>query len=107
MKPEIPKSVKLGNEELDEELEEAAMESGSIGDAAKAVHGGRIRITSTWIAIPKLPRGLIAAEMKDTIPMTERLIAERLTPHAQTEEESLSGSHPCGKIPGDETIRKQ
>jgi len=37
MKPEIPKSVKFGHEELNEELEEAAMESGSIGDAAKAV----------------------------------------------------------------------
>ena len=34
---EIPKSIKLEHEELHEDLEEATMESGSVGDAAKAV----------------------------------------------------------------------
>ena len=37
MKSEIPKSIKLEHEELHEDLEEATMESGSVGDAAKAV----------------------------------------------------------------------
>ena len=34
---EIPKSIKLEHEELHEDLEEATMEPGSVGDAAKAV----------------------------------------------------------------------
>ena len=34
---EISKSIKLEHEELHEDIEEATMESGSVGDAAKAV----------------------------------------------------------------------
>lgn len=37
MKIEIPKSLKLEHEELHENLEEATMELGSVGEAAKAV----------------------------------------------------------------------
>jgi hypothetical protein len=34
---EVPKSIKLEHEEHHEDLEEATMESGLVGDAAKAV----------------------------------------------------------------------
>ncbi len=132
MEFEVPKSIKLEHEELHEDLEEATMESGSVGDAAKAVlevlqpHF----LKEEEFALPplgllsKLSNGQITSEMKDAIAMADRLraelnqmlsehreivarlkalteaalkenkleyvqFAEKLTLHAQTEEEVL------------------
>jgi restriction endonuclease len=129
---EIPKSIKLEHEELHEDLEEATMESGSIGDAAKAVQEVLQPhfLKEEEFALPplgllsKLANGQMTLEMKDAIAMAERLraelnqmlkehreivarlktlteaalkenkldyvqFAEKLTLHAQTEEEVL------------------
>lgn len=129
---EIPKSIKLEHEELHEDLEEATMESGSVGDAAKAVQEVLQPhfLKEEEFALPplgllsKLSNGQITLEMKDAITMAEILraelnqmlsehkeivarlkilteaaikenkldyvqFAEKLTLHAQTEEEVL------------------
>ena len=129
---EIPKSIKLEHEELHEELEEATMESGSVGDAAKAVQEVLQPhfLKEEEFALPplgllsKLSNGQTTIEMKDAIDMAEKLraelnqmleehreivarlktltetslkenkldyvqFAEKLTLHAQTEEEVL------------------
>ena len=129
---EIPKSIKLEHEELHEDLEEATMESGSIGDPAKAVQEVLQPhfLKEEEFALPplgllsKLANGQMTQEMKDAIAMAERLraelnqmlkehreivarlktlteaalkenkldyvqFAEKLTLHAQTEEEVL------------------
>jgi uncharacterized protein (UPF0335 family) len=129
---EIPKSIKLEHQELHEELEEATMESGSVGAAAKAVQEVLQPhfLKEEEFALPplgllsKLSNGQTTIEMKDAIAMTERLraelnqmleehreivarlktltetslkenkldyvqFAEKLTLHAQTEEEVL------------------
>ena len=132
MEFEVPKSIKLEHEELHEDLEEATMESGSIGDAAKAVQEVLQPhfLKEEEFALPplgllsKLANGQMTLEMKDAIAMAERLraelnqmlkehreivarlktlteaalkenkldyvqFAEKLTLHAQTEEEVL------------------
>jgi hypothetical protein len=129
---EIPKSIKLEHEELHEDLEEATMEPGSVGDAAKAVQEVLQPhfLKEEEFALPplgllsKLSNGQITLEMKDAIAMAERLrtelnqmlkehreivarlktlteaalkenkldyvqFAEKLSLHAQTEEEVL------------------
>jgi hypothetical protein len=129
---EIPKSIKLEHEELHEDLEEATMEPGSVGDAAKAVQEVLQPhfLKEEEFALPplgllsKLSNGQITLEMKDAITMAEILraelnqmlsehkeivarlktlteaalkenkleyvqFAEKLTLHAQTEEEVL------------------
>jgi hypothetical protein len=129
---EIPKSIKLEHEELHEDLEEATMESGSVGDAAKAVQEVLQPhfLKEEEFALPplgllsRLSDGKITLEMKDAMAMAERLraeldqmleehreivarlktlteaalkenkldyvqFAEKLTLHAQTEEEVL------------------
>jgi len=129
---EIPKSIKLEHEELHEDLEEATMESGSVGDAAKAVqevlHPHFLKEEEFALPplglLPKLSNGQITPEMKGAIAMADRLraelnqmlkehreivarlkiltaaalkenkleyvqFAEKLTLHAQTEEEVL------------------
>ena len=132
MEFEVPKSIKLEHEELHEDLEEATMESGSVGDAAKAVQEVLQPhfLKEEEFALPplgllsKLSNGQITPEMKDAIAMADRLraelnqmlsehreivarlktlteaalkenkleyvqFAEKLTLHAQTEEEVL------------------
>lgn len=132
MEFEVPKSIKLEHEELHEDLEEATMESGSVGDAAKAVQEVLQPhfLKEEEFALPplgllsKLSNGQITSEMKDAIAMADRLkaelnqmlsehreivarlkalteaalkenkldyvqFAEKLTLHAQTEEEVL------------------
>jgi hypothetical protein len=129
---EVPKSIKLEHEELHEDLEEATMEPGSVGDAAKAVQEVLQPhfLKEEEFALPplgllsKLSNGQITLEMKDAITMAEILraelnqmlsehkeivarlktlteaalkenkleyvqFAEKLTLHAQTEEEVL------------------
>ena len=129
---EIPKSIKLEHEELHESLEEATMEPGPVGDAAKAVQEVLQPhfLKEEEFALPplgllsKLSNGQITLEMKDAITMADRLraelnqmlkehreivvrlktlteaalkenkldyvqFAEKLTLHAQTEEEVL------------------
>jgi hypothetical protein len=129
---EIPKSIKLEHEELHDDLEEATMEPGSVGDAAKAVQEilQPHFLKEEEFALPplgllsKLSNGQITLEMKDAIAMADRLraelnqmfsehreivarlktlteaalkenkldyvqFAEKLTLHAQTEEEVL------------------
>jgi hypothetical protein len=81
---EIPKSIKLEHEELHEDLEEATMESGSVGDAAKAVQEVLQPhfLKEEEFALPplgllsNLSNGQITLEMKDAIVMAERLRAE-------------------------------
>jgi hypothetical protein len=81
---EIPKSIKLEHEELHEDLEEATMESGSVGDAAKAVQEVLQPhfLKEEEFALPplgllsKLSSGQITLEMKDAIAMADRLRAE-------------------------------
>jgi len=81
---EIPKSIKFEHEELHEELEEATMESGSVGDAAKAVQEVLKPhfLKEEEFALPPLgllsrfSDGQITLEMKDAIAMAERLRAE-------------------------------
>lgn len=81
---EIPKSIKLEHEELHECLEEATMESGSVGDAAKAVQEVLQPhfLKEEEFALPplgllsKLSNGQITPEMKVAIAMTDRLRAE-------------------------------
>ena len=132
MEFEIPKSIKLEHEELHESLEEATMEPGLVGDAAKAVQEVLQPhfLKEEEFALPplgllsKLSNGQITPEMKDAIAMADRLraelrqmlkehreivarlktlteaalkenkldyvqFAEKLTLHAQTEEEVL------------------
>ena len=129
---EIPKSIKLEHEELHEDLEEATMEPGSVGDAAKAVQEVLEPhfLKEEEFALPPLgllshlSRDQVTPEMKDVLTMTEKLkaelsqmiaehreivarlktlseaalkenklevvqFAEKLTLHAQTEEEVL------------------
>ena len=129
---EIPKSIKLEHEELHEDLEEAMMESGSIGDAARAVQEVLQPhfLKEEEFALPplsllsQLSKVQVTPETKDVMAMTERLkaelsqmigehreivarlkilteaalkedkleyvqFAEKLTLHAQTEEEVL------------------
>ncbi len=129
---EIPKSIKLEHEELHEDLEEATMISGSVGNAAKDVQEVLQPhfLREEEFALPplgllsKLSNGQITLEMKDAIAMADRLraeldqmlkehreivarlkilteaalkeneleyvqFAEKLTLHAQTEEEVL------------------
>ena len=129
---EIPKSIKLEHEELHEDLEEATMESGSVGDAAKAVQEVLQPhfLKEEKFALPplgllsQLSKDQISPEMNDVLEMTEKLkteliqmiaehreivarlkilteaaikenkldyvqFAEKLTLHAQTEEEVL------------------
>jgi hypothetical protein len=72
---EIPKSIKLEHEELHEGLEEATMEPGSIGDAAKAVQEVLQPhfLKEEEFALPplgllsKLSNSRITLEMKDAI----------------------------------------
>lgn len=81
---EIPKSIKLEHEELHKCLEEATMESGSVGDAAKAVQEVLQPhfLKEEEFALPplgllsKLSNGQITPEMKVAIAMTDRLRAE-------------------------------
>ncbi|MCL5949913.1 MAG: hemerythrin domain-containing protein [Candidatus Bathyarchaeota archaeon] len=81
---EVPKSIKLEHEELHENLEEATMESGAIGDAAKAVQEVLQPhfLKEEEFALPplgllsKLSDGQTTTEMKDAIAMAERLKAE-------------------------------
>jgi iron-sulfur cluster repair protein YtfE (RIC family) len=81
---EIPKSIKFEHDELHEDLEEATMESGSIGDAAKAVQEVLQPhfLKEEEFALPplgllsKLSNGQITLEMKDAIAMADRLRAE-------------------------------
>jgi iron-sulfur cluster repair protein YtfE (RIC family) len=81
---EVPKSIKLEHEELHEDIEEATMESGSVGDAAKAVQEVLQPhfLKEEEFALPplgllsKLSNGQITLEMKDAIAMGERLRAE-------------------------------
>jgi iron-sulfur cluster repair protein YtfE (RIC family) len=81
---EVPKSIKLEHEELHEDLEEATMESGLVGDAAKAVQEVLQPhfLKEEEFALPplgllsKLSNGQITPEMKDAIAMTDRLRAE-------------------------------
>jgi hypothetical protein len=132
MEFEVPKSIKLEHEELHEDLEEATMESGSVGDAAKAVQEvlrPHFLKEEEFALLPlgllsRLSNGQIKSEMKDAIAMADRLkaelnqmlsehreivarlktlseaalkenkieyvqFAEKLTLHAQTEEEVL------------------
>ena len=129
---EIPKSIKLEHEELHQDLEEATMESGSVGDAAKVVQEVLQPhfLKEEEFALPPLgllsilSNGQITTEMKGAIAMADRLraelnqmleehreivgrlkvlteaalkenkieyvqFAEKLTLHAQTEEEVL------------------
>ena len=129
---EIPKSIKLEHDELHEDLEEATMEPGSVGDAAKAVQEvlqphflkeEEFELPPLGL-LSKLSNGQITLEMKDAIPMADKLrtelrqmlsehkeivarlktltdaalkenkldyvqFAEKLSLHAQTEEEVL------------------
>ena len=132
MEFEVPKSIKLEHEELHEDLEEATMESGSVGDAAKVVQEVLQPhfLKEEEFALPqlgllsKLSNGQITPEMKDAIAMADKLrvelgqmlsehreivarlktlteaalkdnkieyvqFAEKLSLHAQTEEEVL------------------
>ena len=81
---EIPKSIKLEHEELHEDLEEATMESGSVGDAAKAVQEVLQPhfLKEEEFALPplgllsKLSNGQITPEMKIAIAMADKLRAE-------------------------------
>ena len=81
---EIPKSIKFEHEELHEDLEEATMEPGSVGDAAKAVQEVLQPhfLKEEEFALPplgllsKLLNGQITPEMKDAITMAEKLRAE-------------------------------
>jgi Hemerythrin HHE cation binding domain len=83
MKTEIPRSIMLEHEELHEDLEEATLESGSIGDAAKAVEEVLQPhfLKEEEFALPplgllsQLSNGKITPEMKDTIAMVDRLRA--------------------------------
>ena len=73
MEFEVPKSTKLEHEELHEDLEEATMEPGSIGDAAKAVQEvlqphflkEEEFALSPLEMLSKLSNGQITPEMKD------------------------------------------
>ena len=84
MRIEIPKSTKLEHEELHEDLEEATMESGSVGEAAKAVQEilQPHFLKEEEFALPplgllsKLSNGQLTEEMKDAIAMAEKLKAE-------------------------------
>jgi len=129
---EIPKSIILEHQELHEELEEATMESGPIGEAAKAVNKvlqphfekeeefalpplGLLCLLSEGQAISEISKVLamtnkikaeldqmlkehqeIVAKLKDLIDAAMKedkleyvRFAEKLTLHAQTEEEVL------------------
>ena len=129
---EIPKSIKLEHQELHEELEEATLEDGPIGEAAKAVN----RVLQPHFekeeefalpplgVLPSLSSGQTLPEISKVLAMSNRLkaelaqmlqehqeivaklknlvdaaikedkleyvrFAEKLTLHAQTEEEVL------------------
>jgi len=129
---EIPKSIKLEHQELHEELEEATMESGPIGEAAKAVNDvlqPHFEKEEEFAMPPlgllsQISKGQITSDMTEVIVLTEKLkveldqmlkehkdiidklkglvdaaikedkleyvqFAEKLTLHAQTEEEVL------------------
>src|SRR5450759_1378655 len=81
---EIPKSIKLEHEELHEDLEEATMESGSVGDAAKAVQEilQPHFLKEEEFALPplgllsQLSKDQITPKRKDVLEMTERLKTE-------------------------------
>src|SRR5665647_259494 len=84
MEFEVPKSIKLEHEELHEDLEEATMESGSVGDAAKVVQEVLQPhfLKEEEFALPplgllsKFSNGQITPEMKDAIAMADKLRAE-------------------------------
>jgi hypothetical protein len=84
MQHEIPKSIKLEHEELHENLEEATMEPGSIGEAAKAVHEAlqpHFLKEEEFALLPlgllfQLSKGQTTPEMKEMIVMAEKLKAE-------------------------------
>jgi hypothetical protein len=84
MKLAIPRTLKHEHEELHEQLRKATRESGSIGEAAKAVakvmHPHFVKEEEYALpplgVLPALARGDIAAEMADVLPMTEKLKAQ-------------------------------
>ena len=84
MQHEISKSIKLEHEELHENLEEATMELGSIGEAAKAMHEAlqpHFLKEEEFALLPlgllfQLSKGQTTPEMKEMIVMAEKLKAE-------------------------------
>ena len=144
---EIPKSIKLEHQELHEELEEATLEDGPIGEAAKAVNKvlqphfekeeefalpplGLLCLLSEGQAISEISKVLamtnkikaeldqmlkehqeIVAKLKDLIDAAMKedkleyvRFAEKLTLHAQTEEEVL---YPAAILIGEHLKIKQ
>lgn len=84
MKFAIPHPLKVEHEELHDQLRKATLESGAIGEAAKAVakvlHPHFLKEEEYALPplglLPALARGQVTADMAAVLPMTEKLKAE-------------------------------
>lgn len=95
---EVPESLKHDHEELHAELEKAIRAGGQVGEAAKAVaealHPHFVK--EEEYAMPPLgilsaiSQGRVTPEMKDVIPMTDRLKAD--LPHMLEEHKAIVAS---------------
>jgi len=98
MQFEVPESLKHDHEELHAELEKAIRAGGQVGEAAKAVaealHPHFVK--EEEYAMPPLgilsaiSQGRVTPEMKDVIPMTDRLKAD--LPHMLEEHKAIVAS---------------
>lgn len=84
MKFVIPRPLKLEHEELHEQLRKATKESGSVGEAAKAVaklmHPHFVKEEEYALPplglLPLLVKGKVTSDMADVLAMTDKLKAE-------------------------------